>query len=74
MGRAGRFNTAGIAITFASNEEERKVLKDIEEKYKITINEFPSKIEENELCEIKRSVIMVIYQYGFKEVLWRFTG
>lgn len=63
VGRAGRFNTAGIAVTFASSEEDKKVLKDIEEHYKITIAEFPSKIEENELCKITRRIIMFIYVY-----------
>ena len=68
VGRAGRFNTAGISVTFATTEEDKKVLKDIEEHYKIKINEFPTKIEENELCKLNRRIIMYIYVYMFKEV------
>lgn len=55
-------------MTFVSTEEDKKILKDIEENYKITISEFPSKIEENELCMLKRGLIVFIYVYMFKEV------
>ena len=68
VGRAGRFNTAGISVTFTSSEDEKKVLKDIEEKYNITIAEFPTKIEENELCKIIRRIIIFMYEYIFMEV------
>ncbi len=48
-------------MTFATSEDEKKILKEIQDKYKITIAEFPSKIEENELCKITRSIIIFIY-------------
>lgn len=38
VGRAGRFGTDGVAISFISGEEETKMLQDIMNKFTITIN------------------------------------
>lgn len=54
VGRAGRYNTKGIAVSFVSSEEDKKMLKDIEETYKITIAEMPKKIDENDLRKLNR--------------------
>ena len=55
-------------MTFTSTEDDKKVLKEIEDNYKITIAEFPSKIEENEICKIRREVIVFIYVYVFENI------
>lgn len=41
VGRAGRFGTKGLAISFISSEEDQTVLKDIEKRFEVALNEFP---------------------------------
>lgn len=42
VGRAGRFGTKGLAISFVSSEEDDTVLKDIEKRFGVALNEFPA--------------------------------
>lgn len=37
VGRAGRFGTKGLSISFVSNEEDEKVLKDIEKRFEVAL-------------------------------------
>ena len=46
VGRAGRFGTKGLAITFVSNDEENKVLNDIQERFAIKIPTLPESIDQ----------------------------
>merc|ERR1712226_515322 len=46
VGRAGRFGTKGLAITFVSNDEENKVLNDIQERFAIKIPTLPDSIDQ----------------------------
>lgn len=41
VGRAGRFGTKGLAISFVSTEEDEKVLAKIQERFDVKIAEFP---------------------------------
>ncbi|KAE8307187.1 P-loop containing nucleoside triphosphate hydrolase protein [Aspergillus transmontanensis] len=41
VGRAGRFGTKGLSISFVSNEEDEKVLKDIEKRFEVALPEYP---------------------------------
>jgi ATP-dependent RNA helicase UAP56/SUB2 len=43
VGRAGRFGTKGLSISFVSNQEDEAVLKAIEERFAAEIPEFPEK-------------------------------
>merc|ERR1712084_77774 len=45
VGRAGRFGTKGLAITFVSTEEETKVLKKVQERFEVNIGEMPKQID-----------------------------
>merc|ERR1712113_1121006 len=45
VGRAGRFGTKGLAITFVSNEEDTEVLKKVQERFEVNIGEMPSQID-----------------------------
>jgi ATP-dependent RNA helicase UAP56/SUB2 len=45
VGRAGRFGTKGLAITFVSTEEEKVSLKKIQDRFVVTIPELPDEIE-----------------------------
>lgn len=37
VGRAGRFGSKGVAISFVSNEDDQKVLKDIEKRFEVAL-------------------------------------
>ena len=41
IGRSGRFNKRGVAISLIGNKQDRFNLKDIESYYRIKINEMP---------------------------------
>ena len=46
VGRAGRFNSRGIAITFAVTEEDKQVLDDVKSRFVTTINEVPQEFSD----------------------------
>lgn len=41
VGRAGRFGTKGLAVSFVSTEEDQQVLDDIQSRFEVNINVFP---------------------------------
>lgn len=41
VGRAGRFGTKGLAVSFVSTEEDSKVLEKIQERFEVNIAPFP---------------------------------
>merc|ERR1711982_109916 len=45
VGRAGRFGTKGLAITFSSTDEDAEVLKKVQERFEVNIGEMPSQID-----------------------------
>lgn len=45
VGRAGRFGTKGLAISFISNEGDEEVLKAIQSRFEVAITELPESIE-----------------------------
>lgn len=45
VGRAGRFGTKGLAITFVSSDKDREVLADIQKRFEVKIGELPPTIE-----------------------------
>merc|ERR1712222_265058 len=45
VGRAGRFGTKGLAITFVNTDEDQKVLKKVQERFEVNIGEMPSQID-----------------------------
>jgi len=47
VGRAGRFNTKGLAITYVSSEEDSDVLNKVQQRFEVQIRECPSKIDES---------------------------
>ena len=49
VGRAGRYQTKGIALTFIEkdNEEEKNILKEIREKFVIDIPEITDDIDDS---------------------------
>nr|KAJ3408484.1 Suppressor of the cold-sensitive snRNP biogenesis mutant brr1-1 [Polyrhizophydium stewartii] len=45
VGRAGRFGTKGLAITFVANEEDLKTLNAVQERFEANITEMPETID-----------------------------
>merc|ERR1712139_197113 len=45
VGRAGRFGTKGLAITFSSSDEDADVLKKVQERFEVNIGDMPSQID-----------------------------
>lgn len=45
VGRAGRFGTKGLAITFVATEEEKTTLKKIQDRFVVSIPELPDEID-----------------------------
>lgn len=45
VGRAGRFGTKGLAITFVGSDEDAEVLKKVQERFEVNIGEMPSQID-----------------------------
>ncbi|KAG9299447.1 hypothetical protein G9A89_009400 [Geosiphon pyriformis] len=47
VGRAGRFGTKGLAVTFVANEEDAEILQKVQERFEVNITELPADIEIN---------------------------
>merc|ERR1719440_285620 len=45
VGRAGRFGTKGLAISFVSTEEDEAVLKQVQERFEVNVDAMPSQID-----------------------------
>jgi len=45
VGRAGRFGTKGLALTFASTDEDKDVLKQVQDRFEVNIGEMPATID-----------------------------
>ena len=41
VGRAGRFGTKGLSVSFVSNDNDEQVLKDIEKRFEVPLPEYP---------------------------------
>jgi len=45
VARAGRFGTKGLAITFVSDENDARVLNDVQDRFEVNITELPEEID-----------------------------
>jgi ATP-dependent RNA helicase UAP56/SUB2 len=45
VGRAGRFGTKGIAISFVSSEEDKAILEQVQSRFEVNIPELPDEID-----------------------------
>merc|ERR1711985_178375 len=45
VGRAGRFGTKGLAISFISGDEDSEVLKKTQERFEVNISDMPATID-----------------------------
>jgi len=51
VGRAGRFGTRGLGISFVSSEEDAKVLEQVQSRFEVKITEMPEKIDPAEYTQ-----------------------
>ena len=47
VGRAGRFGTKGLGISFVSNEKDTEVLNDVQSRFEINISALPEDVDVN---------------------------
>jgi superfamily II DNA/RNA helicase len=45
VGRAGRFGTKGLGITFVSSQQDSEVLNQVQERFDVDIKPLPDKID-----------------------------
>merc|ERR1711862_994726 len=45
VGRAGRFGTKGLALTFVANDEDADVLKKVQERFEVNVGQMPDRID-----------------------------
>jgi len=45
VGRAGRFGTKGLAVTFVSSDEDSAVLAKVQSRFEVNIGEMPAKVD-----------------------------
>jgi len=45
VGRAGRFGTKGLAISFVTTDENNKILKEIQERFVVKVPTLPNVID-----------------------------
>jgi len=53
VARAGRFGTKGLAITFVSDENDVKILNQVQERFEVNITELPDEIDISTYIEAK---------------------
>lgn len=47
VGRAGRFGTKGLAISFISSQEDTDVLKDVQDRFEVKVEDLPTTIDKS---------------------------
>merc|ERR1712022_82663 len=47
VGRAGRFGTKGLAISFISSDTDESILKQVQERFAVAVPELPESIEQS---------------------------
>jgi len=47
VGRAGRYGTKGVTVSFVTSDEDKKVLAKVREKYSVDLPELPATIDPN---------------------------
>ena len=52
VARAGRFGTKGLAITFVSDENDARILNQVQERFEVNITELPDEIDISTYSEL----------------------
>lgn len=51
VGRAGRCETKGVSVTFVASDEDKKVLKEVQERFEVEIGTLPEAIDQSTYSE-----------------------
>lgn len=54
VARAGRFGTKGLAVTFVSDENDAKILNDVQDRFEVNVAELPDEIDISTYIEQSR--------------------
>lgn len=60
MARAGRFGTKGLAITFVSDEQDAKILNEVQDRFEVNISELPDEIDISSYSECYLPIICAL--------------
>lgn len=47
VGRAGRFGTKGLTISFISNEQDTEVLNEVQSRFEVKVEELPAQVDKS---------------------------
>lgn len=65
VARAGRFGTKGLAITFVSDENDAKILNDVQDRFEVNISELPDEIDISSYSEYTLSMLPPLFVLKF---------
>jgi len=86
VGRAGRFGTKGLAISFVESDEDKKVLEDVQKRFEVKIGELPTTIDSASYSKsnpttnivyavpVKSNVTLDVYNLIGQKVVTLFEG
>ena len=58
VGRAGRFGTKGLAITFVSGQKDMETLEEIQKRFEVKIEELPATIDVSTYSKFKNHTFL----------------
>ncbi|CAK9158443.1 unnamed protein product [Ilex paraguariensis] len=61
VGRAGRFGTKGLAITFVSSASDSDVLNQVQARFEVDIKELPEQIDTSTYSMISSCLLMLFF-------------
>ena len=67
MARAGRFGTKGLAISFISEENDAKVLNDVQDRFEVNVSQLPAEIDMSTYSKLL--LILLIASHGYFMIL-----
>lgn len=70
VARAGRFGTKGLAITFVSDENDAKILNNVQDRFDVNITELPDEIDLSSYS--KFHILRIRRMQGFDQVQVKF--
>ncbi|XP_051024997.1 ATP-dependent RNA helicase DDX39A isoform X5 [Acomys russatus] len=70
VARAGRFGTKGLAVTFVSDENDAKILNDVQDRFEVNVAELPEEIDISTYSKwLGLSLVQKIWALGAKALL-----
>lgn len=61
VGRAGRFGTKGLAISFVSTASDSDILNQVQDRFEVSVTELPDKIEPSVYSKKKMIFLYTVY-------------